>query len=163
TKNSAGPKTPRTWGGSSPISASGTSAPAPPLPKAASSACGGPPRIGSSPRCAPRGSRRPRALRPSFPCSSRTSTPPSRGPPPRVLAAPPADPTPAWRRPPRDLPLLLSCRYTRTVAPDNTVRLGPRWLQLPPGPGGRSYARTRVELRECLDGCLVALRDGRVL
>ena len=81
----------------------------------------------------------------------------------RRFARPPADPTPAWRRPPRDLPLLLSCRYPRTVAPDNTVRLGPRWLQLPPGPGGRSYARTRVELRECLDGRMVALRDGRVL
>jgi hypothetical protein len=81
----------------------------------------------------------------------------------RRFARAPADPTPAWCRPPRDLPLLLSCRYTRTVAPDNTVRLGSRWLQLPPGPGGRSYARTRVELRECLDGRLVALRDGRVL
>jgi len=81
----------------------------------------------------------------------------------RRFARPPADPTPAWRRPPRDLPLLLSCRYPRTVAPDNTVRLGPRWLQLPPGPGGRSYARRRVELRECLDGRLVALHDGRIL
>jgi hypothetical protein len=81
----------------------------------------------------------------------------------RRFARPPADPTPAWRRPPRDLALLLSCRYPRTVAPDNTVRLGPRWLQLPPGPGGRSYARGRVELRECLDGRLVALRDGHVL
>ena len=81
----------------------------------------------------------------------------------RRFARPPADPTPAWRRPPRDLSLLLSCRYPRTVAPDNTVRLGPRWLQLPPGPGGRSYARTRVELRECLDGRFVALHDGRVL
>jgi transposase len=81
----------------------------------------------------------------------------------RRFAHPPADPLPAWRRPPRDLPLRLSCRYTRTVARDNTVRLGPRWLQLPPGPGGRSYARDRVELRECLDGRLVALHDGRLL
>ena len=81
----------------------------------------------------------------------------------RRFARPPADPTPAWRRPPRDLPLVLSCRYSRTVAHDNTVRLGPRWLQLPPGPGGRSWAGTRVELRECLDGRLVALAAGRVL
>jgi transposase len=81
----------------------------------------------------------------------------------RRFTRPPAEPTPAWRRPPRDLPLVLSCRYTRTVARDNTVRLGPRWLQLPPGPGGRSYAGRRVELRECLDGRLVALEDGRVL
>jgi transposase len=81
----------------------------------------------------------------------------------RRFARPPADPTPAWRRPPRDLPLVLSCRYTRTVARDNTVRLGPRWLQLPAGSGGRSQAGCRVELRECLDGRLVALSAGRVL
>jgi hypothetical protein len=81
----------------------------------------------------------------------------------RRFAHPPADPTPAWRRPPRDLPLVLSCRYTRAVARDNTVRLGPRWLQLPPGPGGRSWAGRRLELRECLDGRLVALVAGRLL
>jgi transposase len=81
----------------------------------------------------------------------------------RRFARLPADPTPAWRLPPRDLPLVLSCRYTRTVARDNTVRLGPRWLQLPAGPGGRSQAGRRVELRECLDGRLVALDAGRVL
>jgi transposase len=81
----------------------------------------------------------------------------------RRFAHPPADPTAAWRRPPRDLPLVLSCRYTRTVARDNTVRLGPRWLQLPPGPGGRSWAGRRLELRECLDGRLVALDAGRPL
>jgi hypothetical protein len=81
----------------------------------------------------------------------------------RRFAHPPADPAPAWRRPPRDLSLVLSCRYTRTVARDNTVRLGPRWLQLPPGPGGRSWAGRRLELRECLDGRLVALQTGRVL
>jgi transposase len=81
----------------------------------------------------------------------------------RRFAHAPADPTPAWRRPPRDLALQLSCRYVRTVARDNTVRLGPRWLQLPPGPGGRSHAGRRIELRECLDGRLVALLAGDVL
>jgi transposase len=81
----------------------------------------------------------------------------------RRFARPPADPTPAWRRPPRDLAVVLSCRYTRTVARDNTVRLGPRWLQLPPGPGGRSYAGRRVDLRECLDGRLVALLDAHLV
>jgi len=81
----------------------------------------------------------------------------------RRFAHAPTDPTPAWRRPPRDLARQLSCRYVRTVARDNTVRLGPRWLQLPPGPGGRSHAGRRVELRECLDGRLVVLLDGQVL
>ena len=44
---------------------------------------------------------------------------------------PPADPRGAWRPAPRDLAAGLSCRYTRRVAHDNTVRLGPRWVQLP--------------------------------
>jgi hypothetical protein len=75
----------------------------------------------------------------------------------------PADAAPAWRPAPRDLPLVLSCRYTRQVARDNTVRLGPRWIQLPPGPHHRSYAGARVELRELLDGRLVVLHEGTVL
>jgi transposase len=81
----------------------------------------------------------------------------------RRFARPPADPTPAWRRPPPALAPLVSCGYTRTVARDNTVRLGSRWLPLPPGPGGRSYAGRRLELREGVDGRLVALEAGRVL
>jgi transposase len=75
----------------------------------------------------------------------------------------PATAAPAWRPAPRDLPLVLSCRYTRQVARDNTVRLGPRWIQLPPGPHHRSYAGGRVELRELLDGRLVVLHEGTVL
>src|SRR6266851_4343017 len=81
---------------------------------------------------------------------------------PRFTRAP-ADAAPAWRPALRDLPLVLSCRYTRQVARDNTVRLGPRWLQLPPGPHHRSYAGGRVELRELLDGRLVVLHEGIVL
>ena len=41
--------------------------------------------------------------------------------------------------------------------------IGPRWIQLPPGPHQRSYARCRVELRELLDGRLVVLHAGAVL
>jgi transposase len=81
----------------------------------------------------------------------------------RRFTRPPRRPEAAWRRPPRDLALQLACRYTRQVAADNTVALGLRWVQLPPGPGCRSWARRRVELRELLDGQLVALHDGRVL
>jgi transposase len=72
----------------------------------------------------------------------------------------PADPQPVWRRPPRDLPLVLGCRYRRVVARDNTVCLGARWVQLR---GSRSYAGVRVEVRELLDGRLVVLHDGRLL
>lgn len=75
---------------------------------------------------------------------------------PRFARAP-ADAAAAWRRAPRDLAAVLSCRYTRTVARDNTVRLGPRWVQLP---RRRSYAGRRVELREGLDGRLLVFTDG---
>lgn len=68
-----------------------------------------------------------------------------------------------WRPPPRDLALVLSCRYTRVVARDNTLRLGSRLIQIPRGPHGRSYARRRVELRELLDGRLMVLADGAVI
>jgi transposase len=72
----------------------------------------------------------------------------------------PTEATAAWRRPPRDFDEILSCRYHRTVARDNTVRLGSRWLQIPRGPAGRSYVGCRVQLRECLDGRLVVFHDG---
>src|SRR3990172_1614683 len=78
---------------------------------------------------------------------------------PRFARAP-ADPTAAWRPAPRDLAAVLSCRYTRTVAHDNTVRLGPRWVQLP---RRRAYTGRHVELRECLDGRLLVFTDGQCL
>jgi len=81
----------------------------------------------------------------------------------RRFARPPTRPQPAWQRPPPTLVVLLGCRYHRRVAADNTVRLGLRWVQLPPGPGRRSWAGHRVELRELLDGRLVVLHDERVL
>jgi transposase len=81
----------------------------------------------------------------------------------RAFAQPPAEALAAWRRPPRDLADRLSCRYTRRVARDNTVRLGPRLVQIPRGPHGRAYAGCRVELRECLDGrLLVDYQDARL-
>ena len=72
----------------------------------------------------------------------------------------PADATAAWRPAPRDVAAVLSCRYTRTVAHDNTVCLGPRWVQLP---RRRSYTGRHVELRECLDGRLLVFTDGQCL
>jgi transposase len=78
----------------------------------------------------------------------------------RRFALPPAETTPVWQRPPRDLAERLSCRYTRRVARDNTVRLGPRLVQIPRGPHGRSYAGCRVAVRECLDGRLLIDYQG---
>ncbi len=79
------------------------------------------------------------------------------------FAQPPATPLPAWRPAPRDLERILSCRYTRTVARDNTVGLGPRWVQIPRGRGGRSYAGSRVDVRELLDGRLLVFYQGALL
>lgn len=81
----------------------------------------------------------------------------------RRFARPAAQPQPVWRHPPRDLALVLSCRYARQVARDNTLRLGPRLIQIPPGPHRRSYARRRVEVRELLDGRVIVLADGQIV
>src|SRR6266851_659530 len=72
----------------------------------------------------------------------------------------PADATAAWRPAPRDLAAVLSCRYSRVVAHDNTVRLGPRWVQLP---RRRAYTGRRLEVRECVDGRLLVFADGHCL
>ena len=47
---------------------------------------------------------------------------------------------------------VVSFRYSRTVANDNTVQLGGVTIQIPPGPGGRSYAKARVQARQHIDG-----------
>jgi len=75
----------------------------------------------------------------------------------RRFGRPPAVGQPVWRRAPAHLPLVLSCRYRRVVARDNTVHIGPRWAELPTA---RSYAGLTVEVRELLDGRLVVLHDG---
>ena len=79
------------------------------------------------------------------------------------FAQPPATTIPAWRPAPRDLERVLSCRYERTVGRDNTVQLGARWVQIPRGRGGRSYAGCRVEVCELLDGRLLVFYQGTLL
>ncbi len=70
------------------------------------------------------------------------------------FAQPPAATVPAWRPIPRGLDLARLCSlYTEaTVLNDNTVRTQGITLQIPPGPGGRGYAKARVEVRQLLDG-----------
>jgi transposase len=75
----------------------------------------------------------------------------------------PAAAPPVWRRPPPDLDLQLGCRYQRVVARDNTLRVGPRLVLIPPGPRRRSFARCRVEVRELLDGRLVVFYEDQLI
>jgi len=60
----------------------------------------------------------------------------------------------AWRKVPRDLDLarILAFKYEATIANDNAIRLGGITIDVPPGPGKRSYAGIRAEVRQLLDG-----------
>ncbi len=77
----------------------------------------------------------------------------------------PADALSAYRPLPKDVDLAGVCsfHYVRKVANDNTVRLEERLVQIPPGPGGRSYAGCQVQLQERLDGSLTVLYQGRLI
>ncbi len=70
------------------------------------------------------------------------------------FAVAPEEATTVWRKPGRglDLERILSQRYEATVGNDNAVRLGGMVMDIPPGPGGRSWAGTRAEVRQMLDG-----------
>lgn len=77
----------------------------------------------------------------------------------------PVQPESAYRPWPDDLdPDTVFCfKYPATVANDNTISLAPHHLQVLPGPGGRSYAKARVEVHERLDGPLAVYYHGQRL
>ncbi len=52
-------------------------------------------------------------------------------------------------------------KYERVVGNDNTVKLEGRLIQIPPGPGGRSYAKARVTVQEGMDGSLGVYHQGK--
>ena len=81
------------------------------------------------------------------------------------FAQAPADGQLAYRPRPGGLDLdgVCSFHYLRTVAKDNTVRLEERLVQIPAGPGGRSYAGCRVQVQEHLDGSLAVVYQGKLL
>lgn len=62
-----------------------------------------------------------------------------------------------------DLEQICCFVYYRTVAADNTVRLGEYRIQIQPGPGRMSYAKTRVEVQERLDGAVAVYYRGQCL
>jgi len=54
-------------------------------------------------------------------------------------------------------------KHTRTVANDNTIPFDGHRLQIPPGPKRRSYAKTKVEVQQHLDGRLEIHYQGKRL
>jgi hypothetical protein len=81
------------------------------------------------------------------------------------FAVPPTSPESAYVpvRPDAGLDRLFCFKYTRTVAPDNTIRFEGRVLQIPPGPDRLSYARAVVEVHERLDHSIAVYYRGRQL
>ena len=65
-----------------------------------------------------------------------------------------AQPEPVWGKAPKPAARerILSLCYPAKVSPDNAVRLDGMILDIPPGPGKRSYAKQPVEVRQLLDG-----------
>jgi transposase len=54
-------------------------------------------------------------------------------------------------------------KYTRIVTNDNTLPFNTYRLQIPPGPGRKSYAKARVELHHFMDGSLAVFYQGQHL
>jgi hypothetical protein len=81
------------------------------------------------------------------------------------FAVAPANTVPAWRpvRAALDLARVCSFHYEATVLKDNTVRLSGLVFDVPPGPRRRSYADTRVEVRQLLDGSWRIYDGDRVI
>lgn len=78
------------------------------------------------------------------------------------FGVPAREPGSAYRplEPGQDLEAICSFHYIRTVAADNTVKLGEHRIQLQAGPGRVSYARVQVDIQERLDGSLVVMHRG---
>ena len=58
---------------------------------------------------------------------------------------------------------MLCFKYLRTVANDNTIHFNGAALQALPDGRRTSYARTRVEVQERLDGSIVVVHQGRTV
>ena len=54
-------------------------------------------------------------------------------------------------------------KYTRIVTNDNTIPFNNYRLQIPPGPGRKSYAKARVDLHHSMDGSLTVFYQGQHL
>ncbi len=81
----------------------------------------------------------------------------------RRFAVPARVPGAAFRAASTDAHQHFCFKYYRTVGLDNVVRIGPHRLQLLPGNGNRSFARTRIEVHQAFDGSLSVYYQDRKL
>jgi transposase len=81
------------------------------------------------------------------------------------FAKPPRDAKPAWRPVHKgtDLERICSLRYEATVGNDNAVRIGGQIFDIPPGPSRSTYAKTKVEVCQLLDGSWRIYEDNVLL
>jgi hypothetical protein len=81
------------------------------------------------------------------------------------FTVPPASPGSAYRPVPAGLPYeqLFCFKYRRTVAADNTVRLGPHRIQLVADRYRLSYAKARVEIQVRMDGAIAVYHEDRLV
>ena len=80
----------------------------------------------------------------------------------RRFARKPGDPKNVYRRMEvgKNYDPVFCFKYVRSVARDNTVVFGRRVVQIPKGPGGRSYAECRVEVQHRFDDSLQVYYQG---
>lgn len=78
------------------------------------------------------------------------------------FTVPAKNPTPAWRTAPsrRELNEIFSMQEQRKVANDNTVRVYGRIIDIPPGPGRRSYAGATVTVHRRFDRTVGVFYQG---
>ncbi len=75
----------------------------------------------------------------------------------------PAETESAYRALPKRMKLeqVFCFKYERVVANDNTVKFEGRLIQIPSGPGGRSYAKARVAVHQGMDGSIGVYYQGK--
>ncbi len=81
----------------------------------------------------------------------------------RKFAVPAREPGSAFRAVPPNADHHFCFKYNRTVGLDNVVRIGPHRLQVLPSNGNRSFARTRIEVRQAFAGSLSIFYQDRKL
>ena len=75
------------------------------------------------------------------------------------------DPKSVWRKPDAgvDWESVFCFKYRRTVAKDNTIRLFGEHMQIPPGPGRRSFSGRQVQVQQRFSGSVRVYYQGECI